>query len=340
MISRPVSPGDEGEGGVLGLDVAMVSYSGKLGKNSGRLMRASVAQRHVQRMRQSLATVAAPELHGAGTATPGEEADYMQHLRQSLARDDGPLAPPPPVKPDKGGSTGPTLSFVRKTTKYWVQTCDMAEVKRLVGESLPLYQFNADLDGDSQLCNSVYLDNANRDLYQQRMEKVPGALALRLRWYDVGEPDTVFVERKTHRESWCGEVSVKERFALHTDDVVPFFRGEHTADDVAAVMRQQGKGAAEIDAMRTLFSEVYEKIESMRLEPSVRTQYYRAAWQSDSSASVRISLDAGLFMITENPKSQSVSTLESGRWFRDPYATISASPHVLSVAIRIPLQIV
>jgi SPX domain protein involved in polyphosphate accumulation len=31
---------------------------------------------------------------------------------------------------------------------------------------------------------------------------------VRLRWYDVGEPQTVFVERKTHRESCFGEVSV------------------------------------------------------------------------------------------------------------------------------------
>ena len=30
----------------------------------------------------------------------------------------------------------------------------------------------------------------------------------------TGTPETVFVERKTHRESWAGEVSVKERFVI------------------------------------------------------------------------------------------------------------------------------
>ena len=30
----------------------------------------------------------------------------------------------------------------------------------------------------------------------------------------AGTPETVFVERKTHRESWAGEVSVKERFVI------------------------------------------------------------------------------------------------------------------------------
>lgn len=55
----------------------------------------------------------------------------------------------------------------------------------------------------------------------------------------------------------------------------------------------------------------------------VRTQYYRAAWQSDSSAAVRISLDEALFMLNENPKRESRSTLETGRWFRDPYAPVA-----------------
>lgn len=32
---------------------------------------------------------------------------------------------------------------------------------------------------------------------------------MRFRWYGTGTPETVFVERKTHREAWAMEVSVK-----------------------------------------------------------------------------------------------------------------------------------
>lgn len=39
------------------------------------------------------------------------------------------------------------------------------------------------------------------------------------RWYGPGDPSTVFFERKTHRESWKGEESVKERFAIKHDKV-------------------------------------------------------------------------------------------------------------------------
>ena len=50
------------------------------------------------------------------------------------------------------------------------------------------------------------------------------------RWYGNEEPTLCFVERKTHRESWKGEESVKERFTLPESKMVPFLEGEYTLD--------------------------------------------------------------------------------------------------------------
>lgn len=73
------------------------------------------------------------------------------------------------------------------------------------------------LDAPSTLStDSVYLDNDQLELYHGRLDKSPGAIALRLRWYGAGEASLVFCERKTHREKWTGEVSVKERFTVST----------------------------------------------------------------------------------------------------------------------------
>ena len=46
------------------------------------------------------------------------------------------------------------------------------------------------------------------------------------RRYGTGEPELVFVERKTHRDSWTGDGSVKERFVVTPDEVLPLIRGE------------------------------------------------------------------------------------------------------------------
>jgi SPX domain protein involved in polyphosphate accumulation len=106
-------------------------------------------------------------------------------------------------------------SFLRSTTKYWVKTEDVSRVKYAILRHLPVFLQKASTgETDSQFTNSVYLDNDQLELYHGRLDKTPGAIALRLRWYGPGDPNLVFVERKTHNEKWTGEISVKERFVV------------------------------------------------------------------------------------------------------------------------------
>lgn len=51
--------------------------------------------------------------------------------------------------------------------------------------------------------------NHHHNTRRGRLDKTPGAIAIRFRWYGSGIPELVFVERKTHREAWTQEVSVK-----------------------------------------------------------------------------------------------------------------------------------
>jgi SPX domain protein involved in polyphosphate accumulation len=106
-------------------------------------------------------------------------------------------------------------SFLRSTTKYWVKTEDVSRVKYAILRHLPVFlQKTSTGESDSQFTNSVYLDNDQLELYHGRLDKTPGAIALRLRWYGPGDPKLVFFERKTHNETWTGDVSVKERFTV------------------------------------------------------------------------------------------------------------------------------
>ena len=112
-------------------------------------------------------------------------------------------------------------SFLRSTTKYWIKTEDVSRVKYFVLRHLPVFlQKTSTGESDSQFTNSVYLDNDQLELYHGRLDKSPGAIALRLRWYGPGDPKMVFVERKTHNDKWTGEVSVKERFVVSTKKTI------------------------------------------------------------------------------------------------------------------------
>ena len=84
------------------------------------------------------------------------------------------------------------------------------------------------------------------ELYHGRLDKRPGAIAVRVRWYGEGQPRLAFVERKTHRESWKGEESVKERFTLAEPCVVPFLEGRYTPADAAEDLRAKGKSEADV----------------------------------------------------------------------------------------------
>ena len=55
--------------------------------------------------------------------------------------------------------------------------------------------------------------------------------------YGSGDPKIVFVERKTHRESWKGEESVKERIVLPEENVVPFLEQTYTVEQAEADLR-------------------------------------------------------------------------------------------------------
>ena len=134
-----------------------------------------------------------------------------------------------------------------------------------------------------------------------RLQKTEGAEAIRLRWYGGMETDTIFVERKTHREDWTGEKSVKARFALKEKNVNAFMRGDFTVDQAFEKMRRDGKKSAkEIADLEQLAREVQYRVIARKLVPVTRSFYNRTAFQLPGDARVRISLDTELTMTRED----------------------------------------
>ena len=69
---------------------------------------------------------------------------------------------------------------------------------------------------------SVYFDSPTMSMYTERLKRSQGSQLFRIRWYGEKKPtkdEKVFLELKTHNESWIGDSSVKERVAIRDDDV-------------------------------------------------------------------------------------------------------------------------
>ncbi|KIV90589.1 hypothetical protein PV10_07875 [Exophiala mesophila] len=208
-----------------------------------------------------------------------------------------------PVKGDSAAGGG-QQNFVRQTTKYWVHADNITELKLIVLKHLPVLVFNPNKEFEERdsAISSIYYDNTDTwELYEGRLKKTEGAEAIRLRWYGGMENETIFVERKTHREDWTGEKSVKARFTLKEKNVNAFMRGEFTVEDAFAKMRKEGKKSLkEIQDLEQLAREIQYRVITRKLVPVTRSFYHRTAFQLPGDARVRISLDTELTMTRED----------------------------------------
>ena len=208
--------------------------------------------------------------------------------------------------PTKGDSAagGSQQNFVRQTTKYWVHADNITELKLIILKHLPVLVFNPnkEFEEDDSAISSIYYDNPKTwELYMGRLKKTEGAEAIRLRWYGGMDIETIFIERKTHREDWTGEQSVKARFSLKEKNVNAFLAGKMTVEEAFAKMRKDGKkGIKEIEDLEQLAREIQYRVVTRSLVPVTRSFYHRTAFQLPGDARVRISLDTELTMVRED----------------------------------------
>ena len=208
----------------------------------------------------------------------------------------------------------PPEAFERKTVKYWVEPRHVLALKLELAKHLPVLVFPAEEKSndvfskrDGGAVTSVYLDSKRGDVYDARLTREQGATLVRARWYgddddvsvtdDVWNTSPVFVERKTHHESWSRDGSTKERFALRRRDARAFLSGPRPDANVGAALAflfDKGDEAARC-ARRRLAEEIARfELDEKNIEPSVRTEYRRVAFQRSDDNAVRVSLDVDL----------------------------------------------
>lgn len=204
--------------------------------------------------------------------------------------------------------------------KYWINMGDVSAIKHHILQHLPVYQFSeSEYSGDSQLVNSVYLDNSSLEMYHSRLDEKPSSVAVSISWFGPQEPSEVHVERKSQQGLHIlkGDHDTKDEFILPEGLVVKFLEGEVRAEDVQKYWREKGLAMEDITSMMELFKEVEKMIDSKQLKPMVRTQYMQTYFQIPFDPTVRIKLDTNICMIKENPEEGPSCTI-AGRWYRDP----------------------
>jgi len=224
----------------------------------------------------------------------------------------------------------PPQSFERDTTKYWVRMDDLMRVMVTIVRHLPVCVFarqppraidtsefdlllRSSMGGDIgsggedvatpwSWISSLYLDSADFEHYRRRQLREDGAQLLRVRWYglDPHESGSVFLERKTHHEAWTGQASAKERLPLDAAEVAAVLSGAADVPGLCAQRVTRGEMVErEAAAAAKLGAEVQATVRADGLRPKVRSIYRRCAFQSTSSNTVRVTVDADLRLVAD-----------------------------------------
>ncbi|KAK7755933.1 Phosphate metabolism transcription protein [Diatrype stigma] len=195
----------------------------------------------------------------------------------------------------------------------WVHPDNLLEVKTAILRHLPavLYQQQdaKELDGNEDLpTTSLYFDSKRFELYSRKVDQPVDANSMRLRWYGQlnSKPDIVLEQKIIHDNG----TSEERRFTIKDKYIKQFLDGEYKMEKSIQKMERQGQTPEAIENFKTTVEEIQNFIKSKKLEPVLRANYTRTAFQKPDDR-VRILIDTDIAFIRED-------TLDPDRPCRDP----------------------
>lgn len=130
-----------------------------------------------------------------------------------------------------------------------------------------------------------------------------------MRWY--GQLDSnpeLFLEHKTINENGSSE---EKRFSIKDKYILPFIKGEYKMEKTVQKMERQGQPESSIEQFKNTVDQIQTFIRQNDLQPMLRANYTRTAFQKPQDDKVRISIDTSLALIRED-------ALDSDRPCRSP----------------------
>ncbi|KJR85567.1 spx domain containing protein [Sporothrix schenckii 1099-18] len=164
---------------------------------------------------------------------------------------------------------------------------------------------------------SLYFDNDRFDLYRAKLDRnseSDNAGSLRLRWYGqlANKPELYLDQKVVHHDgtSYESRITIKDKY------VKPFLDGKYKMEKTIQKMERQGEQAETVTAFKTTADAIQSFVEEKQLEPVLRANYVRTAFQKPADDRVRVSIDTSLAFIREDNLDQRRPCREPSEWHR------------------------
>ena len=198
---------------------------------------------------------------------------------------------------------------------------NLLEVKTYILRRLPVLVYNPQtskvVDGDQSdpTITSLYFDNPQFSLYNQKLERTSDASSLRLRWFDqLDEKPEIYFDKKTVGES--GD-SQEVRFPIKEKYIEPFIKGEYKMEKSLEKLRdREGTEGNGVASLKKSSEEIHQFIKENGLQPVLRANYVRTAFQIPGDDKVRISIDTNVAFIREDSLDEDRPCRDPNNWHR------------------------
>ncbi|TKA24020.1 hypothetical protein B0A50_06911 [Salinomyces thailandicus] len=188
--------------------------------------------------------------------------------------------------------------------KFWVHPENLLELKTMILRRLPVLVYNpqtskiAEGTQPDPSMTSIYFDNPSLSLYTRKTDQGE-ASSLRLRWYgQLKSRPAIFIEKKTVKED---DTSSDTRLTSKEKYIQRFIKGEYGMEkQIQKLSDRAGPDSDEVQRLKTNVEEIQSFIKENNLQPMLRANYTRTAFQIPGDDRVRISLDTNVAFIRED----------------------------------------
>ncbi|KAF5863144.1 Phosphate metabolism transcription protein [Aspergillus alliaceus] len=205
--------------------------------------------------------------------------------------------------------------------KFWVHSDNILEVKTYILRRLPVLIYNPGTSKeletlpDDPTITSLYFDTPQFDLYTQKVARAPEASSLRIRWTgNLKDKPAIFLEKKVVTDD---DRSKEVKVQLKQKHVKEFLDGEYRFDKKLHRMTDMGNGESQqAESLKRDVDELQSFIKEHQVQPMLRANYTRTAFQIPGDDRIRISLDTNLALIREDSLDEERPCRDQNEWHR------------------------
>lgn len=205
--------------------------------------------------------------------------------------------------------------------EVWIHHDNLLEVKTYILPHLPLLVYNprtskvVESGQSDPAITSLYFDNPQFSLYEKKVDKIPNASSLRLRWFGhLEDKPEIVLQKKTIEENGDSEeirIPIKEKY------IQPFLAANYKMERSVDKLRdREDTDSNDVRSLEQHVSEIQSFIKDNELQPMLRANYTRTAFQIPGDDKVRISIDTDVAFVREDSLDEDQPCRAPNDWHR------------------------